>query len=136
MKSSNCFATPAEYIASLEEPRKSEIVALDALIREVCPQLDPHLRAGMLGYGTYQYKYRSGRAGEWCRLALASSKQYISLYACVADENGYIAERYRERLPKASIGKSCVRFKKRADLDEDVLRELLQQAATATMFGV
>ncbi len=127
--------TTEEYLAELSEPRRSEIARLDKLIRQTVPGLDPHIRSGMLGYGTYHYKYASGREGDWFRIGLASNKNYISLYACAADERGYVAERYKERLPKASIGKSCVRFKRLADLDLEVLKELLKETAE-TGFGM
>ncbi len=41
----------------------------------------------------------------------------------------FVAERYRERLPKASIGKSCVRFKRLSDLDQNDLKELIRECA-------
>ena len=88
---------------------------------------------GMMGYGTYHYRYASGREGDWMRLGIANNKQYISLYCCVGDERGYVAERYRERLPKADIGKSCVRIKRLSDLDEDVLRELIREVAATSV---
>ena len=40
-----------------------------------------------------------------------------------------MAERYVDRLPKASIGKSCVRFRKLADLDEKALVALIKETA-------
>jgi hypothetical protein len=85
---------------------------------------------GMLGYGPFRYRYASGREGEACKLSVASNASYISLYCCAADEDGYVAERYAERLPKASVGKSCVRFKRLADLDESALVALIKQTAT------
>ena len=63
-------------------------------------------------------------------IALASRKQYISLNVCATDAAGYIAERYKLRLPKASIGKSCVRFKKLADVDLGVVQQMVEHAAT------
>jgi hypothetical protein len=60
------------------------------------------------------------------KIGIANNKRYISLYCCAADDDGYVAERYRERLPKANIGKSCVRFKRFSDLDEGVVRELIR----------
>src|SRR5688572_2838509 len=127
--------TPREYIARLSEPRKSEIRRIDRLIRQTVPDLKPFVIAGMLGYGPFRYKYQSGREGDWCKIGLASNKSYISLYACAADTRGYVAERYKKKLPKASIGKSCVRFKKLEDLDVEVLQELLRETAR-TPFGV
>ena len=62
-------------------------------------------------------------------MALASQKRYISLYVTCETESGYLAEQYRERLPKADIGKSCVRFKRLSDVDQDELRSLVREAA-------
>ena len=69
------------------------------------------------------------------KIGIANNKRYISLYCCSTDEQGYVAERFRKRLPKADIGKSCVRFKRLSDLDEETLRELIREAAAAG-FGV
>ena len=73
---------------------------------------------GMLGCGPFHYRSASGREGDACKLSIASNASYISLYCIAADAKGYVAERYVERLPEASIGKACVRFTKLADLDE------------------
>ena len=83
----------------------------------------------MLAYGSIQYRSKSGREGDWFVAALASQKRYISLYVSCTTEEGYLAEQYRERLPKADIGKSCVRFKRLSDVDEEVLRDLIREAA-------
>src|SRR5688572_13535726 len=135
MKGQLDVKTPREYIAKLSEPRKSEIQRIDKLIRRTVPDLKPFLIAGMLGYGPFRYKYESGREGDWCKVGLASNKSYISLYACAADQRGYVAERYKKKLPKANIGKSCVRFKRLDDLDVEALKDLLRETAK-TPFGL
>lgn len=127
MKGSSTATTPTAYIAGLLEPRKSEIKTLHALIRRLVPDLKPHIQAGMIGYGSYHYVYASGRSGDWPPIALASQKNYISLYSCMADEKGYVAERYKKQLPKASIGKSCIRFKKLADVDVSVIEAIIKE---------
>jgi Domain of unknown function (DU1801) len=121
-------AAPEDYIAALDEPRRSDIQRLHDLIRETLPELEPNTDGGMLGYGRFHYRYASGREGDASLVALSSRKQYISLYVLCADERGYLAERYAERLPKTSIGKSCVRFKRTSDVDLDALRDLLVDA--------
>jgi hypothetical protein len=118
--------TPAEYIDAVDDKRRPDIAALDALIRKHAPKLEPVIMGGMLGYGPFHYRYASGREGESCRLAVASNASYISLYCSAGDDDGYVAERYRARLPKASIGKTCVKFKQLADLDEKVLVALIK----------
>jgi hypothetical protein len=124
-------ASPDEYIAGLPEPRRTEIAKIDRFIRKTLPKQKRHMAHGMLGYGPFHYKYASGREGDWFRIGLASQKQYISLYACGADERGYVAERYKALLPKASIGKSCVRFKRLDDLDLPTLARLLRETVAA-----
>lgn len=131
MKGKSKAKTHAEYIAAVEEKRRPDIQRLHDLIRETAPELEPTMEFGFLGYGRYHYKYASGREGEWMRIGVANNKQYISMYFCAGDEHGYVAERYRKKLPKANIGKSCVRFKRLSDLDEEVLRELIRATARA-----
>jgi uncharacterized protein YdhG (YjbR/CyaY superfamily) len=121
--------TPDEYIEALEEPRRGEIRELHDLIRETAPELEPHVSSNMLGYGPFHYRYASGREGDASLLALSSRKNSISLYVVCTTEVGYLAEQYAERLTKASIGKSCVRFKRTADVDRGALRTLIAEAA-------
>ena len=121
--------TPAEYIAAVDDKRRADVAALDALVRKHAPKLEPVIMGGMLGYGPFHYRYASGREGDASKIAIASNAQYISLYCSAADAEGYVAPRYVDRLPKASIGKTCVRFKKLADLDEKALVALIKQTA-------
>jgi len=122
-------ATPAAYIAAVDEKRRPDVAALDALVRTHAPELEPVIMNGMLGYGPFHYRYASGREGDACKLSIASNKSYISLYCFAADTDGYVASRFADRLPKARIGKSCVQIKKLADVDEDAFVELIRTTA-------
>ncbi len=98
--------TPAEYIDMLEEPRKSDIASSTRMIRKNAPDLEPHIASGMLAYGHYHYKGKTTE-GEWFHIGLASNKRYISLVRHGRrHEDGYLAESFKERLPKADIGRS------------------------------
>ena len=119
----------ARYIAQLPLDRRTDIFALHELIRDVAPQLEPTIASGMLGYGPFEYQYASGRKGRTVKIGVANNKHYISMYCTAADANGYVAEKFQSRLPKADIGKACVRFKRLGDLDESVLRELIHRTA-------
>ena len=101
----------------------------DALIRKHVPKLEPVIMGGMLGYGPFHYRYGAGREGDACKLSIASNAAYISLYCFAADAEGYVAERYVDRLPGANVGKYCVRFKRLADLDEEALVALIEETA-------
>jgi hypothetical protein len=121
--------TPEEYLELVPEPRKKDIEKLHQLIQKTLPKHTPHILSGMIGYGTYHYRYASGKEGDWSLIALANQKNYISLYICSIDEDGkYVAEKYTDKLPKASIGKSCIRFKSLEDIDISILTEIIKKA--------
>ena len=129
--------TPEEYIHRLEEPRRSDVRELHELILKTAPDLEPHIASGMLAYGRYHYRTKSGSDGEWFHLGLASIKRYISLYVMATDPSGsgYLAESYKDRLPNADIGRSCVRFKRPADVDQAALTQLIREGAQLTPIG-
>lgn len=122
--------TPEEYIEALEEPRRTDVRELHELIRSTAPDLEARIANGMLAYGSYHYRYASGREGDWFPVALASQKRYISLYVTAVEGNEYVAESFRDRLPKADIGRSCVRIKRLADVDRNALVDLIHKGAT------
>lgn len=62
-------------------------------------------------------------------IGLTSNKRYISLYVLGVSGDEYVAERYKDRLPKADIGRSCVRFKHLEDVDANALEDLIQEGA-------
>jgi len=118
--------TPEEYIAGLDEPRRSDVESLDELIHTTLPELEREFADGMIGYGPFHYRYASGREGDTFLLSLTSRKAHISLYVLCSVDGAYLAERYADRLgKKVSVGKSCVRIKRASDVDLDVLRQLV-----------
>lgn len=121
--------TPQEYLDLLVEPRRSEVEKLHDFIRKTVPGLKPYIMSGMIGYGKFHYRGKSGREGDWATIALASQKNYISLYVCAVVDGKYVAEGYKDKLPKASIGKSCIRFKKVEDIDLAIIAKILTIAA-------
>lgn len=122
--------TPDEYIQMLEEPRRSEIKQIHEFILKTLPKQAAYIQSGMIAYGQFHYKYPSGREGDWMLVALASQKNYISIYVCATKGDKYIAEIHKDKL-KANIGKSCIRFKKAAEIDFEVLKKVLLEAQQA-----
>jgi hypothetical protein len=130
------------YLDGIEGERGEIVQAIDRLVRDVVPDLATKMwNDNIVGYGNLHYKSPSGREGEWFPIGLANQKQYVSLYLCAADGDGYIAEQNAERLQrpdaraKVSVGKSCIRFKHLDDLDLDVVRELVRRAADLAPAG-
>lgn len=133
--------TPAEYISLIDEPRRSEVQKIHEFIQKAVPSLKPYIQTGMIGYGTYHYKYKSGKEGDWCIIALASQKNYISVYVCAIDGDQYLAEKNKDTLGKVSVGKSCIRFKKLEDVNLKELERIIKKGAelmkdpTNNMYG-
>ncbi len=128
MHGSSDASTHEAYIDALEEPRRSDVRALHELIRATVPELEPTMEFGIPGYGAYHYRYASGREGDAAVVSLSSNKRFISLYVHSVAEGRYVAEAFAPRLPRASVGRSCIRFRRMADLDTDVVVELLRTA--------
>lgn len=133
MPNTSSPTTPEEYIAKLEEPRRSQIQAIYDLVRESAPDLEPWMVAGKIGFGTFHYRGKSKACeGEWFKLGLSSNKNTICFATCAPDSQGKtLAEAYADQLPKATIGRSCINFRKFEDADLDVLREIAQKTAKA-----
>ncbi|HXE75243.1 MAG TPA: DUF1801 domain-containing protein [Candidatus Xenobia bacterium] len=123
--------TPKEYIESLPDPRRSEMKALHKLITRTAPALKPKLWGGTIGYGQFHYRYATGREGDWFVVGLANRKDGISFYSCLTDGKQYIAEKHKKDLPKADIGRSCIRFKRLADIDLRVLARIIKENVAA-----
>jgi hypothetical protein len=80
---------------------------------------------GMVGFGTYHYRYESGREGDWFVTGFAPRKSDLTLYI-MAGFDRY--EALMSRLGKYRTGKSCLYVKRLADVDEAVLRELVEES--------
>jgi hypothetical protein len=124
-------STPEEYLAALDEPRRSEIARVHAFIRESVPELAPGIIYKMLGYGLFERETGKGKREVLAKIGLASNKQYISLYVMASQDGEYVAERRASELPRVKIGKSCIRFRRFEDLDPTALRSILREAASA-----
>lgn len=118
-----------EYLAALPSERKEAIVFLHEFIQKISPMFKPHFAYNMLGYGSFPYINAKKQQIAWPVIALASQKQYISLYVCALDGKQYLAEKHKKNLGKVSVGKSCIRFKKLEDVDLQALATVLKAAA-------
>ena len=114
---------PEDFIASVDHAKKREegLMLLD-LFREVTGWKPVMWGPSIIGFGRYHYVYESGREGDMCATGFSPRKAKHSLYILP----GYKGrEHILSRLGKHSTGASCVYVNKLADIDLDVLRELI-----------
>ena len=120
--------TPAAYLASLPEPRRAEMKRLHALVTATVPHLAPKVVSGMIAYGSYHYRYETGRTGVSSRIAISSRAGGISVYVSAVDDKGWLAEQAAKALGKIDVGKSCIRVRKVDDLALEAFTDLLRRA--------
>jgi len=121
--------TVKEYFAQLPKERREPMEFLHKLIQQTAPKLKPAFPYNMPGYGSFKYTNSKKQTLEWPIIALASQKQYISIYVCAVENGEYIAEKYKDELGKVSVGRSCIRFKKIEDLNIPALKKVIKLAA-------
>ena len=128
---------PADYIKSLPAEVRADIAQLDTAISEVMSDHVKTLWEGrfwggsdqhIIGFGDWSYQRSDGKTVEWFIVGLASQKHYISVYVNAADEDGYLVEKYADKLGGAKIGKSSISFESLDDIDLDVLLDLVAKA--------
>lgn len=117
----------AEFIATVPDQRRREEAAqIDALHRKVTG-LEPKLWGpSIIGYGSYNYKYDSGREGTMCRGGFSPRKAALTVYLMgnYCDRQAEVDDLFA-RLGKHTTGKSCLYIKKLADVDLEVLERLV-----------
>lgn len=114
----------AAFLAAVSpEKRQHEAARLDAFFREVTGWAPVLWSGSMLGYGSYDYTYASGRSGTYFATGFAPRKAKLSIYIMpgYGDFDGILA-----RLGKHTKGKSCLYLNKLEDADLGVLAELVR----------
>ncbi len=117
-----------EYFDSLPEDRRGVLESVHKLILEAAPSLKPNFLYNMPGYGSFEYTNSKKEILNWPVIALASQKNYVSLYVCAVENGEYIAEKHKGELGKVSVGRSCIRFKKLEDLNLEILKKIIKLA--------
>ncbi|WKL50024.1 DUF1801 domain-containing protein [Flavobacterium pectinovorum] len=77
---------------------------------------------GIIGFGSYHYKYASGHEGDAPLVGFSPRKDAFSFYACLTDEN---KEELLPNFGKHKVAKACVYFKKLADIDPEILKKMI-----------
>jgi hypothetical protein len=118
-----------EYFDMLPKERQGPLLFLHKLILKTAPKLKSNFLYNMPGYGSFKCKNYKKETIDWPVIALASQKNYISLYVCAIDKEKYLVEKYKRELGKVSVGRSCIRFKKLDDLKFTTLKKVIKLAA-------
>lgn len=115
-----------------DEKKRADAFRVLAIMREETGEEPQMWGDSIVGFGTYHYKYASGREGDWPLTGFSPRKASLTLYITP----GF--DRYEDllaRLGKFTTGKSCLYVKRLSDVDEATLRELVRQSVEVMRAG-
>jgi hypothetical protein len=125
LKTKATGASVEDYLASrASEAQRVDCKALMSLFRRVTKQPPKMWGPSIVGYGSYRYTYDSGRTGEMCIAGFAIRGREIVVYLAEWNERKALLS----KLGKHRMCKSCLYFKRLADLDETVLERLVSDS--------
>ena len=111
------------YLASRASPEQlADCKSIMAMCKRVTKQPPKMWGPSIVGYGSYTYKYESGHSGEMCLAGFAVRGKELVVYL-LAENPGQVKR--LARLGRHTMGKSCLYFKRLADLDAKVLEALI-----------
>lgn len=108
-----------------DEARQADARAVCAMMQRATGQEPTMWGASIVGFGTYAYRYASGRTGEWMAVGFSPRKANTTVY--INEGFGRYAD-LLARLGPHSTGASCLYLKRLSDVDVDVLEDLVAQS--------
>lgn len=123
--------TADSFIAAVEpDAKRADAEVLDAMFRRVTGQEPVMWGPSIIGYGTYNTTYASGRDVTWMRAGFSPRKAKHSLYLMGGycdEQSGKRRDAQLKRLGKHKTGKSCLYINKLSDVDLEVLEEMIAE---------
>ena len=115
-------ASVEDYIAVRgNEQQRADCRELIALFKEITQQPPKMWGPSIVGFGSYRYTYESGHTGEAPLAGFAIRGRELVIYLAEQDERKALLS----KLGPHKMGKSCLYFKRLADLDRSVLEKLV-----------
>jgi hypothetical protein len=108
-----------------DEKKRQDSFTVLALMKKVAGKQPEMWGDSIIGFGSYHYKYASGRECDWFVTGFSPRKQNLTLYIMPGFDK---YDQLLSKLGKHSTGKSCLYIKKIEDVDMDVLKELVKQS--------
>jgi hypothetical protein len=119
----------AAFIDALENPaQRADAKVLVKTMRNATGEKPTMWGPSIVGFGSYHYKYDSGREGDAPLIGFSPRKAAMVLYGLRGSSD---AETLLAKLGKHTSGKGCVYVKKLADVDQKTLESLIVKAVAA-----
>jgi nucleoid DNA-binding protein len=126
LKTKPTKASVSAFIDAIEDPQKrKDCRELVKMMSEVTGKKPKMWGTSIVGFGTYHYKYASGREGDWPITGFSPRKQNLTIYIMLGfSKYGSLMK----KIGKHKHSKSCLYVRSLDDLDRKVLRRLVEKS--------
>lgn len=131
IKTQRTNARVEEFVAAIaDDARRSDCLTLLGLMRRATGIEPAVWNSGVVGFGTFHYASSSGQEGDWFPVGFASRKAAITVYLGLSLDG---SAELLERLGRHTTGKGCIYVKRLADVDLEVLEQIVRDAYVRIM---
>ena len=117
-------ASVKEFLNQIpDQERRDDCFAVAKIMEEITGDKPKMWGPSMVGFGTYHYKYASGREGDWPVAAFSPRKKDLTVYLMVGFDK---RTELMQKLGKHSTGKSCLYIKRLSDIHVPTLKKLIK----------
>lgn len=114
------------FISALTDPaRRSDAKALVKLMQNAAGEKPKMWGSSIIGFGSYHYKYESGREGDMPLVGFSPRKAATVVYGVAGASD---CKALLPKLGKHTTGKGCLYINKLADVDREVLQAMVRKA--------
>jgi hypothetical protein len=106
-----------------ETERREDCFAVAKIMEEITGDKPKMWGPSIVGFGTYHYKYASGREGDWPVTGFSPRKKDLTLYIMMGFQKH---EELMKKLGKHSAAKSCLYIKRLSDIHVPTLKKLIK----------
>jgi hypothetical protein len=113
----------------VDEQKRKDCFEIAKMMEKATKQKPKMWGPSIVGFGEYHYKYASGHEGDMPIIGFSPRVQNITLYLMQYVGNHSLTQ----KLGKVKTSKACLYIKKLADVDKNILQELINEAAKADL---
>ena len=125
-KTKETKASVERFINSIKhENIRADCNAIVKIMKSATKEEPKMWGTSMVGFGTYHYKYESGREGDMCLAGFSPRKQNLTIYLMPGFE---VQQSLLKKLGKYKTSKVCLYIKSLNDIDVKVLKEMISQS--------
>ncbi len=129
LKTKPTHASVTGFLAGIADAeRRRDCRAVVQMMRRATNAAPRMWGPSIVGFGTYHYRYASGRAGDWFLAGFSPRKNDLTLYVMGGTSRHAALLR---KLGAHKTGKACLYIKRLADVDRNVLQQLIRESVKA-----